>query len=90
MYCYVLNNQINFSNKYFFTRNNRFHFFSINKLLNLLSATRKPYRKSDEVFDIELLEDKNPLSIFKEWFSEACRDVKIDEPNAMALATSTL
>lgn len=51
---------------------------------------RKPYRKSDEVFDIELLEDKNPLNIFKEWFSEARGDVKIAEPNAMALATSTL
>lgn len=55
-----------------------------------VASMRKPYRKSDEVFDIELLEDKNPLNIFKEWFSEARGDVKIAEPNAMALATSTL
>lgn len=48
---------------------------------------RKPYRASDDVFDVSNLVSTNPIKQFEAWFNEARTVPNIGEANAMALAT---
>ncbi|ESO09915.1 hypothetical protein HELRODRAFT_73175 [Helobdella robusta] len=50
---------------------------------------RRPYKNKNSTFDIENVLKKDPFDIFCNWFSEACEDENVIEPNAMALATSS-
>ena len=43
----------------------------------------------DKQLDTENLPTKDPISLFQIWFTEAKDCEKIEEPNAMTLATST-
>lgn len=50
---------------------------------------RKPYRSSEDIFDVNNLVSKNPIKQFESWFNEAREVPNIGEANAMALATAT-
>lgn len=50
---------------------------------------RKPYRASDDVFDVGDLVSTNPIKQFEAWFNEARTVPNIGEANAMALATAS-
>lgn len=50
---------------------------------------RKPYRASDDVFDVSNLVSTNPINQFEAWFNEARTVPNIGEANAMALATAS-
>uniref|UniRef100_K1QPQ6 pyridoxal 5'-phosphate synthase n=2 Tax=Magallana gigas TaxID=29159 RepID=K1QPQ6_MAGGI len=50
---------------------------------------RKPYRASDDVFDVGNLVSTNPIQQFEAWFNEARAVPNIGEANAMALATAS-
>lgn len=50
---------------------------------------RKPYRASNDVFDVSNLVSTNPIKQFEAWFNEARTVPNIGEANAMALATAS-
>nr|XP_034305212.1 pyridoxine-5'-phosphate oxidase isoform X3 [Crassostrea gigas] len=54
-----------------------------------ISDMRKPYRASDDVFDVGNLVSTNPIQQFEAWFNEARAVPNIGEANAMALATAS-
>nr|XP_022308679.1 pyridoxine-5'-phosphate oxidase-like isoform X1 [Crassostrea virginica] len=54
-----------------------------------ISDMRKPYRSSEDIFDVNNLVSKNPIKQFESWFNEAREVPNIGEANAMALATAT-
>lgn len=49
---------------------------------------RAPYRSYEEILQEQTLFE-NPLKLFNEWFEAARKCPKIEEPNAMCLATCT-
>ncbi|XP_014772842.1 pyridoxine-5'-phosphate oxidase isoform X3 [Octopus bimaculoides] len=51
---------------------------------------RKPYRSSQDTFDLSQLVSRNPMKQFQAWFQEASNHPQIIETNAIALATATL
>lgn len=53
----------------------------------LLVALRVNYSPTD-VLDIDKLLTSDPIHLFKLWFDEARTCEKIEEPNAMTLATA--
>lgn len=55
----------------------------------LTTDMRKPYRASDDVFDVGDLVSTNPIKQFEAWFNEARTVPNIGEANAMALATAS-
>jgi pyridoxamine 5'-phosphate oxidase len=54
-----------------------------------IHGMRKPYNDKSQTFDIKDLVSKEPISQFKAWFDEATQNEKIEEANAMCLATAT-
>jgi pyridoxine/pyridoxamine 5'-phosphate oxidase len=52
-------------------------------------ATMRVDYKLDVRLDAEDLAEKDPMSLFETWFTEAKNCEKIEEPNAMTLATCT-
>ena len=50
---------------------------------------RKPYRDKSDTFDIRDLSSKDPFIQFESWFQDAKKDEKIEEANAMTVATAT-
>lgn len=54
-----------------------------------IAALRIKYREKKDVFHESSIEVKEPLSLFRKWFDEACKTPEIIEPNAMCLATAT-
>lgn len=50
---------------------------------------RHPYHGIDYTFDIKDLASKDPVKQFEAWFADMCNDKRVQEPNAMALATAT-
>ncbi|XP_049777356.1 pyridoxine/pyridoxamine 5'-phosphate oxidase-like [Schistocerca cancellata] len=54
-----------------------------------ISGMRKKYKDKSDVFTESDITDKNPYSLFKIWFDEACKNPQIFEANAMCLATAS-
>ncbi|XP_062553977.1 pyridoxine/pyridoxamine 5'-phosphate oxidase-like [Armigeres subalbatus] len=54
-----------------------------------ISALRIKYKEQKDVFLESSIEVKEPFSLFRKWFDEACNTPEIIEPNAMCLATAT-
>ncbi len=50
---------------------------------------RKPYLREDQIFDTRDLASKEPYGQFNDWFETAKASPKIEEPNAMCVATAT-
>lgn len=54
-----------------------------------VAGMRSPYRSSSDTFDIDDLASKDPFKQFESWFELARSHPRIEEANAMALATAT-
>jgi len=54
-----------------------------------IGGMRKPYNDKANTFDVTDLVSKDPFDQFKCWFDEATACDKIEEANAMCLATAT-
>jgi len=54
-----------------------------------IGGMRKPYNDKKDFFDVPDLVAKEPFGQFKAWFDDASKHEKIEEANAMCLATST-
>lgn len=54
-----------------------------------IGGMRKPYNDKENTFDVKDLVSKDPFDQFKVWFDEATANEKIEEANAMCLATAT-
>lgn len=54
-----------------------------------LAAMRQPYHSTGNGFDECDLVSKEPFGNFRHWLEAACKEPRILEPNAMALATAT-
>lgn len=50
---------------------------------------RRPYHGEEFVFDVKHLVSRDPMKQFKAWFDDICNAKAVEEPNAMAVATST-
>ena len=60
-----------------------------NKMVDTNIAGMRINYTPDKQLDTENLPTKDPISLFQIWFTEAKDCGKIEEPNAMTLATST-
>jgi pyridoxine/pyridoxamine 5'-phosphate oxidase len=54
-----------------------------------IAAMRIDYTLNSEQLDTDNLPVKDPISLFEIWFTEAKNCERIEEPNAMTLATGT-
>ncbi|XP_065091395.1 pyridoxine/pyridoxamine 5'-phosphate oxidase-like [Ochlerotatus camptorhynchus] len=54
-----------------------------------IAALRIKYKEKKDIFHESSIEVKEPFSLFRKWFDEACNTPEIIEPNAMCLATAT-
>eukprot|EP00088_Acartia_fossae_P026248 TRINITY_DN2704_c0_g1_i10.p1 TRINITY_DN2704_c0_g1~~TRINITY_DN2704_c0_g1_i10.p1 ORF type:complete len:253 (-),score=38.73 TRINITY_DN2704_c0_g1_i10:251-1009(-) len=54
-----------------------------------IGGMRKPYNDKENTFDVKDLVSKDPFDQFKVWFDEATANDKIEEANAMCLATAS-
>ena len=54
-----------------------------------IGGMRKPYMARNDTFDTRNLVAREPFAQFKAWFEEASKHEKIEEANAMCLATAT-
>ncbi|XP_060568697.1 pyridoxine-5'-phosphate oxidase-like [Ruditapes philippinarum] len=54
-----------------------------------LSDMRHPYHGIDFKFDMSDLASRDPIKQFEAWFEDIRKNKKVEEPNAMALATAT-
>ncbi|XP_029714160.2 pyridoxine/pyridoxamine 5'-phosphate oxidase [Aedes albopictus] len=54
-----------------------------------IAALRIKYKEKKDIFHESTIEVKEPFSLFRKWFDEACNTPEIIEPNAMCLATAT-
>ena len=61
-----------------------------NKMVDVnIAAMRIDYTLNSEQLDTDNLPVKDPISLFEIWFTEAKNCERIEEPNAMTLATGT-
>jgi len=54
-----------------------------------IGGMRKPYHDKENFFDIKDLVSRDPFTQFQAWFDEASKHEKIEEANAMCVATAT-
>ena len=54
-----------------------------------IGGMRKPYHNQENTFDKSDLVSKDPIEQFRAWFDEATKHDKIEEANAMHIATAT-
>ncbi|XP_023349556.1 pyridoxine/pyridoxamine 5'-phosphate oxidase isoform X2 [Eurytemora carolleeae] len=54
-----------------------------------IHGMRKPYNDNTNTFEFKDLVSKEPFAQFKAWFNEASHHERIEEANAMCLATAT-
>merc|ERR1711976_988583 len=54
-----------------------------------IGGMRKPYLDGQTTFDVQNLVAKEPFGQFKAWFEAATNNEKIEEANAMTVATSS-
>nr|ABF18370.1 pyridoxamine-phosphate oxidase [Aedes aegypti] len=54
-----------------------------------IAALRIKYKEKKDIFHESSIQVKEPFSLFRKWFDEACNTPEIIEPNAMCLATAT-
>ncbi|EAT46086.1 AAEL002703-PB [Aedes aegypti] len=54
-----------------------------------IAALRIKYKEKKDIFHESSIQVKEPFSLFRKWFDEACNTSEIIEPNAMCLATAT-
>merc|ERR1711962_1703335 len=54
-----------------------------------IGGMRKPYNDKSNCFEVKDLVAREPFEQFKAWFDEANQNEKIEEANAMCLATAT-
>lgn len=65
------------------------NFLEIYISVKLFEGMRQRYHSTGSCFDECDLVSQEPFGNFQHWFEEACKEPRILEPNAMALATAT-